>query len=90
MKTPAPEALATFEEYGNRLGNAYLLLRHTDDPRSSLTVWDCASSHSTLFNMLVATLVMMPIIVAYTSWVYKMLWGKVRREDITDESRHAY
>jgi len=60
------------------------------DPRASLTVWDSSSSHMTLFIMLVVTLIFLPIIVAYTSWVYKVLWGKVEKEMIEDESNHAY
>ena len=27
--------------------------------------------------MLVATVIFLPIILAYTAWVYKVLWGKV-------------
>ncbi|WP_138933434.1 cytochrome d ubiquinol oxidase subunit II [Roseovarius arcticus] len=56
------------------------------DPRSSLTVWDASSSHQTLFVMLVATAIFMPIILAYTAWVYKVLWGKVTEADVTDSS----
>src|SRR6478752_1344598 len=36
------------------------------DPRASLTVWDASSSHMTLFIMLVATVIFLPIILAYT------------------------
>lgn len=60
------------------------------DPRASLTVWDSSSSHMTLFIMLVATTVFLPIIVGYTSWVYKVLWGKVDSQAIADDSGHAY
>lgn len=59
------------------------------DPRSSLTVWDSSSSHQTLFVMLVATVIFMPIILAYTAWVYRVLWGKVTETDVTD-SGSAY
>ncbi|MBV6271711.1 cytochrome d ubiquinol oxidase subunit II [Alcaligenaceae bacterium CGII-47] len=52
------------------------------DPRSSLTVWDASSSHQTLFVMLVATVIFMPIILAYTAWVYRVLWGKVTEADV--------
>ena len=58
--------------------------------RASLTVWDSSSSHMTLFIMLVATTIFIPIIVAYTSWVYKVLWGKVDGQAIEDGSGHAY
>ena len=30
----------------------------------------------------IAATAQVPIILAYTSWVYKVLWGKVRPEDI--------
>src|SRR5699024_10494265 len=39
-------------------------------PDASLTVWDSSSSHLTLFVMLVSTALFLPIILAYTSWVY--------------------
>ncbi|MGU3400805.1 cytochrome d ubiquinol oxidase subunit II [Brucellaceae bacterium D45D] len=66
------------------------ILPSSVDPRSSLTVWDSSSSHTTLFIMLVVTLIFLPLIVAYTSWVYKVLWGKVEKDMIEDESNHAY
>lgn len=66
------------------------ILPSSIDLRSSLTVWDASSSHMTLFIMLVVTLIFLPLIVAYTSWVYKVLWGKVEKSDIEDENSHAY
>ena len=59
-------------------------------PRASLTVWDSSSSHLTLFIMLVVTAVFIPIIVAYTSWVYHVLWGKVDADAIREDRGHAY
>lgn len=46
-------------------------------PDSSLSVWDSSSTHFTLFVMLVATVIFLPIILAYTAWVYSVIWGKV-------------
>jgi cytochrome d ubiquinol oxidase subunit II len=66
------------------------ILPSSIDPRASLTVWDASSSHLTLFIMLVVTAFFIPIIVAYTTWVYHVLWGKVDEEAIRDESGHAY
>lgn len=66
------------------------ILPSSIDPRSSLTVWDSSSSHLTLFIMLVVTGIFIPIIVFYTSWVYRVLWGKVDEATIDDESGHAY
>jgi cytochrome d ubiquinol oxidase subunit II len=52
------------------------ILPSSIDPQSSLTVWNASSSHVTLFIMLICTLVFLPIVLAYTSWVYKVLWGR--------------
>jgi cytochrome d ubiquinol oxidase subunit II len=60
------------------------------DPNSSLTVWDASSSHLTLFIMLVVSVIFLPIIFAYTAWVYKVLWGKVDDRSVNDKSGHAY
>ena len=66
------------------------LLPSTLDPTSSLTVWDASSSHKTLFIMLVATVIFMPLILAYTAWVYSVLWGKVTEQDVTENSHSVY
>ncbi|WP_121064545.1 cytochrome d ubiquinol oxidase subunit II [Chachezhania antarctica] len=65
------------------------ILPSTVDPHSSLTVWDASSSHKTLFIMLVSTVIFLPMILLYTSWVYKVLWGKVTEDDVTG-SGHSY
>jgi cytochrome d ubiquinol oxidase subunit II len=66
------------------------ILPSSRDAKASLTVWDASSSHLTLFIMLVVTVIFVPIIVAYTAWVYRVLWGKVDEAAIRDESGHAY
>ncbi|MGA0563820.1 cytochrome d ubiquinol oxidase subunit II [Ancylobacter sp. VNQ12] len=66
------------------------ILPSSIDPRSSLTVWDASSSHLTLFIMLVVTIIFLPIIVAYTTWVYSVLWGKVEPREIERDGSHAY
>lgn len=66
------------------------ILPSTVDPNSSLTVWDASSSHQTLFIMLVVTAIFMPLILAYTAWVYKVLWGKVTEADVTENADTLY
>lgn len=66
------------------------ILPSTVDPNSSLTVWDASSSHQTLFIMLVVTLIFMPLILMYTAWVYKVLWGKVTEADVTENAETLY
>jgi cytochrome d ubiquinol oxidase subunit II len=53
------------------------LLVSSSEPAHSLTVWDASSSRLTLFIMLIATLVFLPIVLAYTAWVFRVLRGKV-------------
>jgi cytochrome d ubiquinol oxidase subunit II len=52
------------------------ILPSSIDPHSSLTVWNASSSHMTLFIMLVVTIIFLPIVLAYTSWVYAVLFGR--------------
>ena len=52
------------------------------DPNSSLTVWDASSSQLTLFIMLLVTLVFMPIILAYTAWVFTVMRGTVTTKSL--------
>ena len=66
------------------------ILPSTVDPNSSLTVWDASSSHQTLFIMLVCAVIFMPLILAYTAWVYKVLWGKVTEADVTNNTDTVY
>ncbi|MCR9156255.1 MAG: cytochrome d ubiquinol oxidase subunit II [Rhodobacteraceae bacterium] len=66
------------------------ILPSTLDPKSSLTVWDASSSHQTLFIMLVVTAIFMPLILMYTAWVYKVLWGKVTEAQVTENADTVY
>jgi len=65
------------------------LLPSSTVPGSSLTVWDGSSSHLTLWIMLLATVLLLPIVLAYTAWVYRVLKGKVTTEEM-HENPNAY
>lgn len=52
------------------------ILPSSINPQSSLTVWNASSSHLTLFIMLVCTLIFLPLVLLYTAWVYRVLWGR--------------
>ena len=54
-------------------------------PQAGLTVWDSSSSHATLFNMLVATIIFLPLILMYTAYVYRVLWGKVSEQSVAND-----
>ena len=53
------------------------LLPSSSHPGSSLTVWDASSSHRTLGIMLIAVIIFLPIVLAYTGWVYRVMRGPV-------------
>ena len=53
------------------------LLPSSTAPESSLTLWDASSSQLTLFIMLLVTCFFMPIILAYTAWVFRVMRGTV-------------
>lgn len=56
---------------------------------SSLTVWDASSSQLTLLVMLFSVIIFLPIILLYTSWVYRVLAGKISRDMIEKDSTHT-
>lgn len=62
-----------------------MVLPSSTHPSHSLTVWDASSSHSTLWTMLIATIIFLPIILTYTAWVYKVMWGTLSEDDINDD-----
>ncbi len=60
------------------------------NPSASLTVWDSSSSYFTLVVMLIAALIFVPIILAYTSWVFTVLRGKVTSKEVEKNSKFLY
>ena len=60
------------------------------DPRSSLTVWDSVSSHRTLTIMFWVVVLMLPVVLAYTAWVYRVVRGKVTVAHIRDNTHTNY
>lgn len=60
------------------------------NPNHSLTIWDSASSHLTLNIMLWAALIFVPLILLYTLWCYRMLWGKITIGFIRSNDHSAY
>jgi len=59
-------------------------------PSASLTLWDAPSSHLTLTVMFWAAVIFVPIVLAYTVWCYKSLWGKTDVKFIREHTYDAY
>ena len=66
------------------------ILPSSSMPNASLTAWDATSSYYTLNVMLWVALIFTPIVVAYTSWAYHVMSGKVTREFITANDKQLY
>jgi len=66
------------------------IMPSSSDPASSLTVWDSVSSHRTLQVMFWAVVIFLPLIVVYTSWVYRVMRGKVTIQHVQDGSHSLY
>ncbi len=59
-------------------------------PNMSMIVWNASSSHITLFIMFLVAAVFVPIILLYTSWVYRVMRGKVTEQQILDDQKVMY
>ena len=66
------------------------IMPSSSDPGSSLTIWDAVSSHMTLQIMFWVVLVFLPIVLAYTSWVYRVLRGKITVETVRADDHNVY
>jgi cytochrome bd ubiquinol oxidase subunit II len=60
------------------------------DYNSSLTVWDAGGSQHTLQLLFFATVILMPIVLCYTIWVYRVMRGKVTVEHIQQNQTSLY
>jgi Cytochrome bd terminal oxidase subunit II len=58
------------------------LLSSSAHPDARLTVWDASSSRLTLFIMLLAVVIFLPIVLAYTGFVMRVMRGRGRLDDV--------
>lgn len=66
------------------------LLISTTHPSHSLSIWDASSSPFTLALTFWITVVFLPIVLTYTRWVYKVLWGSVTPETVLKDQHTLY
>ena len=60
------------------------IMPSSTNPKAGLTVWDGSSSHLTLWIMVIAVAVFLPIVTVYTGWVYRVMRGKVTHDSVGD------
>ena len=58
------------------------ILPSSIDPGSSLTVWNASSSHLTLWIMLLVTIIFLPIVLGYTTWAFRVMFGRITLRDV--------
>jgi cytochrome d ubiquinol oxidase subunit II len=58
------------------------ILPSSIDAHSSLTVWNASSTQKTLGIMLFVTLLFLPIVLAYTAWAYRVMFGRVTADAV--------
>ena len=58
------------------------LMPSSTQPGHGLTVWDASSSERTLLIMLMAVILFLPIVLAYTAWVFRVLKGRITLQEL--------
>ncbi|MET0027383.1 MAG: cytochrome d ubiquinol oxidase subunit II [Candidatus Thiodiazotropha sp.] len=62
------------------------IMPSSTDLGSSLTVWDAPSSHLTLTVMFWAVVIFLPIVIGYTIWNYRKMWGRLSIEEMQERT----
>jgi len=60
------------------------------NPNHGFTAWDAVGSELTLYVSFFAAVVFVPIILLYTAWCYKKMWGPHTVESIEKDSHTLY
>lgn len=60
------------------------------NPNVGLTLWDAGSSQHTMGIMLGVLIVFLPIVLAYTVWVYRVMRGTLNADTIARNTHTAY
>lgn len=66
------------------------VLPSSTNPNMSLTIWDCCSSQLTLEITLLAVVILLPVVLGYTAWAYKVMHGKITDEYIRQNDLTLY
>ena len=66
------------------------LLPSSLDPNASLLVWDASSSQTTLLVMTVVTILLLPVVLLYTAFIYRVLRGPVTAASIAADPHESY
>lgn len=60
-----------------------VIILNNADIETSMTIYDAASSDKSLGIMLTITAIGLPLVIAYTIFVYRTFWGKVKLDEMS-------
>lgn len=63
------------------------ILPSSSNPVSSLVIWDASASQMSLQLMLIVSIIFLPIILAYTAWVYRVMRGRLKTGDVIKDEQ---
>ncbi len=66
------------------------LMPSSTNPDQGLTIWDASSSAHTLLIMLIMVGVFLPVVLAYTVWVFRVLRGRITLEHLSGSGGSHY
>jgi cytochrome d ubiquinol oxidase subunit II len=66
------------------------LMTSSLNPHASLTVWDASSSHLTLWLMTIAAAILVPLVLAYSSWAFRIMREAISEETIQANDKQMY
>ena len=66
------------------------VLPSSTDPGSGITLWDGVSCHRTRQIMFWVVLLFLPLVIAYTGWVYRVMRGTVTVAHVQADSHGLY
>lgn len=59
-------------------------------PSMSLTMWDATSSENTMMIMFVVACIFVPVVLGYTLWSYLVMYGRLGKKQIEENSHSLY
>ena len=64
------------------------IMPSSSDPKSSLTLYDAVSTRRTLQIMFWVVILLLPIVIAYTSWAYRVMRGTVTERAVRESGHY--
>ncbi|AWY00237.1 cytochrome d ubiquinol oxidase subunit II [Marinomonas primoryensis] len=66
------------------------LMPSSSNPNMSLTMWDATSSENTMMIMFVVACIFVPIVLLYTLWSYFVMYGRLTKKHVEENTHSLY